>query len=173
MVKFFAEHATLPRATTEMSDRQKLNFPLVQDEDGYPPFASEGLWVEDLGERRFKVDNIPFFAPDLSADDVVEAEVSPEGLLTYVRTIQPSSNSTIRVVIYEESAKEAFFNELQRFGCDYEGAASINLVAINVPETADVGQLLAFLKGQSDSEQIDYEESAPRYLASRTLLGET
>lgn len=150
-----------------MADRLKLSFPLVQDEDGYPPVASEGLWAEDLGDRKFKIDNIPFYAPDLSADDIVEAEPSPEGVLTYARTIQRSSNSTIRVVLYEEGVRQAILGELQQLGCDYEVAAPTNLIAVNVPDATDIDRLLAFLKRESDAQTIDYEESAPRYLSRK------
>lgn len=147
-----------------MSDRLKLNFPLEQDEDGYPPFASEGVWAEDLGDGRLKIDSIPFYVQDLSADDIVEATPGPEGGLVYVRTIQPSSNSTLRVILYEEDAREQLLNSLRDLGCDYEIAVPTTLIAVNVPAAADVAQLLDLLSREADAEKIDFEESAPRYL---------
>lgn len=150
-----------------MTDRFKLNFPLVQDEDGYPPFASEGLWVESMGAHDFKIDNIPFYARKLSVGDIVEAELNSDGVLTYIRTIRPSSNSTIRVLLYNEGARSALLSELQYLGCDYEIAEPQNLVAVNVPDTVDIGRLLMFLDKKSSAEEIDYEESAPRYLSKK------
>lgn len=148
-----------------MSDRLKLSFPLEQDEDGYPPFASEGVWVEDLGNGGFKIDSVPFYVQDLSAEDIVEAMPSPQGGLVYVRTIQPSSNSTLRVILYEEGAREQLLKELCDLGCDYEIATPTTLIAVNIPKAVDVTRLLALLKKETDAEKIDYEESAPRYLS--------
>jgi len=150
-----------------MTDRFKLNFPLVQDEDGYPPFASERLWVENIGTREFKIDNIPFYARNLSVGDIVEAEPNSEGVLTYIRTTRPSSNSTIRVVLYDEGTRSELINELQHLGCDYEVAEPQSLIAVNVPDTVDISRLLMFLDSKSGVEEIDYEESAPRYLSKK------
>ena len=150
-----------------MSDRLKLTFPLEQDEDGYPPFASEGVWAEDLGDGRFRIDSVPFYVHDLSAEDIVEAMPSPEGGLVYVRTIQPCSNSTLRIILYQESAREQLLNGLRDLGCDYEIGVPTTLIAVNVPETVDATQVLALLSKESDAEKIDYEESAPRYLSSK------
>jgi len=150
-----------------MADRQKLNFPLEQDESGYPPFASEGIWAEDLGDGKFKIDSIPFYVQGLSAEDVVEAAPSPEGGLAYARTIQPSANSTIRVILYDESARERILNGLRDLGCDYEIAIPTTLIAVNVPKVVDVTRLMALLSKEVDAERLDYEESAPRYLSRK------
>jgi hypothetical protein len=39
-------------------------------QDGYPPEEWEGLWAAPFGAEHFKIDNIPFYAKNLSCDDI-------------------------------------------------------------------------------------------------------
>lgn len=167
MGKFSVGRATLTRVTIDMGNRVKMNLPLDQDEDGYPPFASESLWVEDVGDHQFKIDNIPFYAQELSVGDIVEGVASVGGIFDFVRTVRPSSNSTIRVILYKEDARQALLDNLKNLGCDYEVGVPANLIAVNVPGAVDTSKLLLLLMQEANAANVDYEESSPRYLSHK------
>ena len=146
-----------------MGDRVKINFQLEQDEDGYPPYEWEGIWAEKLEGGNYKIDNIAFYAQDVSVDDVVSASESEQGLV-YVRTLKKSLNGTIRVICYTDEGKKDLLSRLPTFGCEYEVGVPTNLVAVNIPTGVDVDALLEYLDEQGSAGAMDYEESAPRYL---------
>ena len=114
--------------------RVKVLFRLARDESGYPPFGVESVWaVPD--ERGYVVDNVPFYARAVALGDVVAAEET-DGELWYVRTIQPSPNSLIRVVAYRGVGMEAIRRELDDLGCSTEVDAQRHLIAVSVPRSA-------------------------------------
>ena len=66
---------------TDHPDYCKLRFEVAKDEDGWPPVASEGVWATPLGNGLYHVENIPWFAVDVAADDVFRGVVDGEGRL--------------------------------------------------------------------------------------------
>src|SRR5690349_21213099 len=76
---------------------------LTRDEDGRapaggwpPPVESEGLWAVPLGEGRYRIENVPWFAGNLAAGDVVSA-VEHEGNRWVMQRWQWSGHLTVRV----------------------------------------------------------------------------
>lgn len=77
----------------------------VPNEDGTSEV--ETLWAYDLGNDRYKLDNLPFFAYSVSLHDIVLAPLNPvEGMATFERILSKSGNRTIRV-IFEPPVSEA------------------------------------------------------------------
>jgi hypothetical protein len=146
-----------------MHDRVKINFHLEQNEDGYPPYEWEGVWSEKQEKGSYRIDNIPFYIKDLSVDDVVLATESENGLI-YVETLKKSNNATIRIICYSDEAKRELLNKLSSLICDYEVGVPLDLVAVNIPPSANIDVLLEYLDEQSSAGMMDYEESSPRYL---------
>lgn len=129
-------------------------------EDGYPPEEWEGLWAIPMGDGRFKIDNIPFYAKNLSCDDIVEA--TPEGdEHVFRRVVDPSENSTIRAVIYDLAHESDVRNDLSTLGCSIEGTGTPGLIAINVPK-GSIENVLDFLENAYADERLDFEEGALR-----------
>lgn len=129
-------------------------------EDGYPPEEWEGLWAIPMGGGRFKIDNIPFYAKNLSCDDIVEA--SREGdEYVFRRVINPSENSTIRVVIYDLADESGVRHDLTALGCSIEGTGTPGLIAVNVPKTS-IENVLAYLENAFAGQKLDFEEGALR-----------
>lgn len=61
--------------------------------------AEETLHAEHVGVDRYRLQNIPFFAPGVSLHDVVVAREDTEGLPTFVRVVEKGGHRTIRCVI--------------------------------------------------------------------------
>jgi hypothetical protein len=59
----------------------------------WPPVDEEGLWAINLGGGLYRVDNIPFFAKDLSLGDIVKAADS-QGRLIISNVLDRGGHST-------------------------------------------------------------------------------
>lgn len=141
----------------------KVFFELDQDEDGYPPCAVESVWAEKVGEDRFKIDNIPFYIRDLSIGDVVYAPKTSDGYPLFQKLLKRSENSTVRVLLLDESYRWLLLETINKYGCEYEVGSPNILVAVNVPPTADIDGLLKKLFAEIDMGRVEVEESAKRY----------
>ena len=128
--------------------------------DGYPPEEWEGLWATPIGGGRFKIDNIPFYAKNLSCDDIIEASRKGDEYV-FRRVVDPSGNSTIRVVIYDLADESRVRNDLTALGCSAEGSGTPGLIAVNVPKTS-IESVLDFLENAFADEKLDFEEGAMR-----------
>src|SRR4051812_34924482 len=82
--------------------RQKIYFRLNQDEDGHPPTPWESLWGKQINDNIFEIDNIPFYAINVSPGDRVKAELV-DGRYEYRNTTLRSGNSVFRIYVYDES----------------------------------------------------------------------
>ena len=132
----------------------------TQPSDGYPPEEWEGLWAIPLGCNRFKIDNIPFYAKELSCDDIIEANEEDVGYI-FSRVIHKSDNSTIRVVIYDLEDEQSVRNAISSFNCSIEGTGTSGLIAVNVPKDKLV-EVENFLQSAFIDGRIDFEEGALR-----------
>lgn len=147
----------------ERSGFVKVRFRLEQDEDGYPPAESEGLWAVPLGDDAYRVDNTPWFAQDVAADDVFLAEPDSEGRLWAIERLRWSGNCTIRVIPLPDGplagSQQAVLDVFVRLGAEGEGYGSgLNIVALTVPPDADLAAVKRTLQqGEADGSWA-YEE---------------
>jgi len=132
----------------------------TKSEDGYPPEKWESLWAMPLGGKRFRIDNIPFYAKNLSCDDIIEVNKKGDELI-FSRLIQPSENSTIRLVIYDLRDEKCIRRSLLDLGCSIEGTGTPGLIAVNVPR-ASIARAINFLNDAFAGEKLDFEEGAMR-----------
>ena len=150
-------------AVADDPDFQKLRFEVEKDEDGWPPVGSEGLWAVPLGDGLYRLDNIPWFAWVVAADDVFRAEADDDGVLWAREKVQASGNCTIRVVPFSEGPlkgdRKAVLDVFSALGAEGEGAGpNDNLVALNVPAGADLAKIKDRLQqGEADGSWA-YEE---------------
>lgn len=140
---------------------KKLLFHLEQDEDGWPPAAAETVWAIERENGRYVVDNIPFFAAEATLGDLVEAEWE-DGFLTYRRTVGPSENSLLRVIVSDCVSPVHVQEDLARLGCSTELMAVYRLIAVSVPGHVELSTVIAFLRGGAEDERWDYEEAILR-----------
>lgn len=88
----------------------------------------ETLWAETIDAEKglYKIDNIPFYGPEFSSDDIVFAEFDDdEERITYRNVVEYSGNSTIQVIALDEKLNtEALRNEFKELGCETEGTGS-------------------------------------------------
>lgn len=66
----------------------------------------ETMWatIVDKNKGLYKLDSIPFYGPQVASDDIIYAEYDKkEQMLTYRKTIEPSGNSIIQVVLMNKA----------------------------------------------------------------------
>ena len=97
----------------------------------------ETMWCKPLDAELgiYQIDNIPFYAPLIAADDVILAEKDEKegGMLAYKQTVKESGNSTIHLVrLNDQVDLNGLLNQLVDLGCNFEGVND-NYAAIDVP----------------------------------------
>jgi hypothetical protein len=139
---------------------KKVYFELNQDDDGWPPYASECMWADTLGKCRYRLNNIPFFVEGVSFGDVVEAKIR-NGRACFVSLVEASLNSTLRAFCSNAQKKNEFKKWLEKNGCMWEFGFDGNYIVVNVPETVDLNTLEQFLADIED-DQFEFEFSCRR-----------
>jgi hypothetical protein len=144
----------------------KVRFSLPEDDDeGWPPVTSEGLWAEPLGGDRYRIDNTPWFARNLSAHDIVEALADDDGVLWATKKVRSSGRLTVRVIPLgagplggDLQAVLDTFADLQVVG---EGAApAFHIVALDIPADADHREIVSRLRAGEENGSWEYEEGS-------------
>ena len=109
--------------------RNKIYFQLEIDEDGYPPFDVESLWVSTIDKGVGIIDNIPFFVKGIALGD----RVTFDDDFNFVAVEVPANNTTIRVYCPSWEKEVDIKNILKEENCSWELSHLPSLIAINVP----------------------------------------
>lgn len=144
-----------------MEDHKKIVFKLQQD-NGYPPVALEKLWAMPLPNGHFVIDNIPFYAWGISADDEVEAEIV-DGELFFKNLVKPSGISTFRLILTDPETNAQVRAHLEFLACKSEYNQHIGLVAVEIPSGTPIQPFLEYIVEEKAKGAIDFEESALRH----------
>lgn len=132
----------------------------MSDDDGF----TETAWAVRVapGTDHFRLDNAPFYAYRVSADDVVEGEFITEGFYHFVRVVVPSGNRTLRVQFAHDEADtpagKLILDGVIALGCTYEGMFS-TVVSITVPPEVLLDDVAQYL----NSTGLDWEYADPTY----------
>ncbi|WP_454803424.1 DUF4265 domain-containing protein [Mucilaginibacter phyllosphaerae] len=121
----------------------------------------ETMWaiVMDQEKGLYKIDSIPFYAPLVASNDIVFAEYDEKELmLTYRNTIEYSGNSTVWVVVMDDSVEVNIIREIfKSMGCVSE---KINdaYFAMEIPAIIDYKIIKQELGKLEKEEIIGYSE---------------
>ncbi|NUQ74302.1 MAG: DUF4265 domain-containing protein [Polyangiaceae bacterium] len=125
---------------------RKIVFHLEQDDEGFPPAATESLWARSTERNNeFVIENLPFFAREATLGDVVDV-TEKDGSLYYRSTICRSGNSLIRIICYNGSEPLTLCKELEAMGCVTEYIEAYRMVAVNVSSGAKLDNVRAYLE---------------------------
>ncbi len=141
-----------------MTEHIKISFPLKKDSDGYPPDDVERMWAVPLGDARYRLDNIPFFALGVSAEDVVIA-TARDGELVFESLAAEGGHSTVRVMCESESDVTPARESLREMGCSSELSHIPRLFAVDIPPEVNYAKVRAYLLGGRDKGKWDVQES--------------
>jgi hypothetical protein len=109
--------------------------------------ATESMWVEPLGEGRFVLENSPFYAFNISFQDVVLAAYV-NGQLTFSGVHARGGHSTYRILLAGENVADfaEYWHPLQLMGCSYEEGPNKQLLSVDIPPTTDIYAAYAALE---------------------------
>jgi hypothetical protein len=127
--------------------------------DGPGP-STETLWAERIDHRRFRLRNVPWFVFGVSAEDVVLARTSEDGVIEFEAVSIHSGHSTYRIMT-RATASPAVVQQkcqgLEQLGCTYEQGPG-SLKAVDVPPSADIYEVYKLLE-QGEHEGVwEFEE---------------
>ena len=98
----------------------------------------ETMWAVIINKKKglYKLDSIPFYAPNVAADDVIFAEFDEDQeQLTYRHTVKESGNSTVQVVVLDSGTDTNELREMfDALGCATE-KCSEGYFVIDVPSS--------------------------------------
>jgi hypothetical protein len=136
-----------------MSD-SKILLTFKDDEGNY---QTESVSATKQGEY-YRIDNIPFLAPNIALHDVVSVE-EVDGALYFEELIEASNHSTIQMIIFNDSEVSQIGKELEALKCSWEGSHLKNLIAIDVPPNVSYQVVKEYLgKGEKEN-QWSYKEA--------------
>jgi hypothetical protein len=128
---------------------------VYRDQEGN--IAEETVWGEPMGDN-FKVDNVPFFAPNLALDDIVSVELD-DGVLYFDKLVTPSGHSTLQIIFFKEKEIPRVLDLLVAFGCSWEGMAKRPYYAVDIPPSTDYETIRSFLLGELEAGVLDFKEA--------------
>jgi hypothetical protein len=132
----------------------------MSDDDGF----TETAWAVRVepGVDRFRLDNAPFYAYRVSADDLVEGQFVAEGFYDFVRVVTPSGNRTVRMIFGDEKADtpygQAVLEDIVGLGCTYEGMFN-KVMSITVPPGVELDRVARYLTTTG----LNWEYADPTY----------
>jgi len=140
----------------------KIGFYLEQDEDGWPPITRENLWAVDLGEGRYRIDNIPFYVLGISDGDLVAAVTEEDGRLVFSELVEASSNSTFRLIVSDQEKTSEVRTMFRDRGCPSE-LVSHGLISLHIPESVAMRPIAALIEQGEKDGRWGFEEGALRH----------
>jgi hypothetical protein len=149
----------------------KVVIPIEQDEDGFPPFTSEGVWAKPVGDGCFEVANAPFYAYGISLGDVVAARPAGQGEFELEDVVEASGHSLVRVKVRARGVEDdevdrrvtRWRSALDAIGCGSELSNLRTLFSVDVPAAVDYGPVRARLDEGAASGEIGFEEANLRH----------
>jgi len=134
-------------------DSEKIKVFLEPNDWGY---ETEGLWAEKISEGKYKVRNSPFFAFDISNEDIVTTYIK-DGIVCFSKVIIRGGHSTYRIILKNKNEFESFWKPIQKAGCFYEFAEG-SLYAIDVLPKADIDEVYSLLEEGEKQGVWEFEE---------------
>ena len=138
---------------------EKIVLSLSPDE--WHGYSTETVWAEKVGEGRYRLRSLPFYAKGLSFGDVVNTRTQDGKEVVHSVSLR-SGHSTYRAFVKPpvEIGSRDFdraWRPLQERGCTYERATE-HLIAVDVPSSVDLDAVYALLEAGEAAGVWDFEE---------------
>lgn len=132
-------------------------------------FGGESVWAEPLGEDRYRLENVLFYAYGLNYHDVVLAKSpTPDRKPEVISVVEASGHETLRVLFKgdpPEHEQTPYLDEIRSFGVDIERSSSIHL-ALDIPPSSDLSAVRDRLDEWTERGIVEYETCEVRVVGS-------
>jgi hypothetical protein len=142
-------------------ERIRVRFVLEQDDEGWPPAASEDIWAVPISPEVARVDSIPWFVQNIALDDLIGVRSVGEGRATYAEKLRWSGNCTIRIVPLADGPAAGIrelVDLLSPYNVEIEIVEQFGIVAANVRSSVNVVALKKLLDQGERRGIWSYEE---------------
>ena len=140
----------------------KVVFELPQDDDGWPPAGSEGVWAVPVTPDVVRLDNTPFFVRGVAAGDLIRVRHGEDGQLLADERLQWSGHCTIRIIVFRDGplggSRQRVLDVFAPLGVTGEGIEQYRMVALDVPPDADIAAVKRLLRDGTRNGWWEYEE---------------
>ncbi|WP_329085408.1 DUF4265 domain-containing protein [Streptosporangium sp. NBC_01469] len=133
-------------------------FSLEQDQDGYPPYREEGIWVRSLADSVGEVLSIPFFVTGISKGDFISYDTTGNEA-QFSELLSAKGHSTLRLILSQEDAGDRIRNELESLGCGVEMGPIQSLLAVDIPPRTNYTAIIRIITKDFTKVVSDYEEA--------------
>ena len=139
----------------------KVSFPLEVDEDGFPPIRVELLNATQLSPRTFRIENAPFFVPNVSFGDIVGGEpCGVNGQFQFTSVVETSEFTSISIILLDTAMDTMLMDLLRGFDCviEYGEFGVFRVLAVAVPASANYPALRRQLEGLEADSKLSFSE---------------
>ena len=118
--------------------------------------SRRGYGPSPLGDGLYRLDNTPWFARGVAAEDVVEAQAGDDGVPWFVRVVEPSGRLVVRVIPNPSGPlggdRQAVLDAFTSLGVGGEGMSSpVSMVALDIGPDAPLARVKSLLAdGETD-----------------------
>jgi hypothetical protein len=146
-------------------EHHSMQSPQVKIALSGPDGEVETLWADPTPDGFYALDNVPWYAVNVSLGDLVEATPDANGFLEMSRVVRKSGNRTLRVILdLTDPDREwtlesrALVAAIRDRGCDIENMNN-KLIAVTVPPGVD----LITLGNHIDERGFQFEYADPTF----------
>lgn len=119
--------------------------------------AIESIWAEKENEY-YRVKNIPFYALNLSYNDLIKVEKDNDELF-FDSLVETSGHTTLQIIIYNETDVSEITTDLVKLNCDWEGSNIKTYISVDVPKETNYKKVKDYLDIQHSMNKLDYKEA--------------
>jgi Domain of unknown function (DUF4265) len=120
--------------------------------------AEERVWVHPVNANLYRVENIPFFAPNLALYDIISVEIDNE-LMYFDDLLTPSGHATIQIIFLNPEEKDTVLMWLEQQGCSWEGMSKTLYFALDIPPNINYLHVTDYLNIKREKAILDYKEA--------------
>jgi hypothetical protein len=127
--------------------------------------GGESMWADDLGNNRYQIKNIPFYAYGLNFDDIVFAEAESEEFKPEIKKlIEASGHQTIRIIFTGDTSKDENIKTIESIRTEHVGYEGKNdsEFALNVTPEGNYNQLYDALEELEAKKVLSFETCEAR-----------
>ena len=123
----------------------------------------ETPWVTDLGNKRYRMENTPFYYYGIALGDIITAQHSEEeGRLVFTRVLEKSGHKLVRIIFEnpsdEDGVEKSHLESLVEMGCTYE-ACNPKYICLDIPPEIDLWDICNYLS----KSYISWEHASPTH----------
>lgn len=139
----------------------KVDFKLVDFEDGFPPVGVESLNGVLLDSGLIKIDNVPFFVEDIAVGDVVKCLNLPgKKNYQFEEVIYEGTHKSISIIFINDLSKENIYQFFKSKGCycEYGEFGAFIMLAVDINDDVIYEEIEKYLSKQESEGTISYAE---------------